>query len=62
MVYKDGDKFWMNTTSILPSTILPKKGGNVLIMGEVFATIRVRQRGTRPAKTQASNWPRELAT
>jgi hypothetical protein len=27
MVCKDGDKFWMNPTSILPSTILPKKGG-----------------------------------
>ncbi len=22
--------FWMNTTSILPSTIFPKKGGNFL--------------------------------
>ncbi len=31
--------FWMNTTSILPSTILPKKGGNFLFWGEVFATI-----------------------
>ncbi len=33
--------FWMNPTSILPSTILPKKGGNFFVfLGGVVGKIR----------------------